>query len=205
MKYDALIFDLDGTLWNATGTVARGWINALMELQVPIPSVTNEDISKVAGQVYEECVRILLKDVKVPMEKLLPVLKKHEEKLMMVHGGTLYDGVTELLPELAKKYKLYLVSNCQDWYLESFFKTTDLKQHFLDWDCHGCSGRSKADNIVDVVRRNNLKNPVYLGDTQGDYESCQKAGVDFIFCQYGFGKVENVPTAKTFEDITNHL
>ena len=41
------------------------------------------------------------------------------------------------------------------------------------------------------MERNCLKNPVYVGDTQGDYEACQKAGVPFIFAEYGFGATKD--------------
>ena len=40
------------------------------------------------------------------------------------------------------------------------------------------------------MERNNYKDIVYVGDTQGDYEATRKAGVPFVFCKYGFGKPE---------------
>ena len=43
---------------------------------------------------------------------------------------------------------------------------------------------------MDIVRRNNLKNPVYVGDTIKDMLSSQEAGVDFIHAAYGFGEVD---------------
>ena len=36
----------------------------------------------------------------------------------------------------------------------------------------------------------NLSDPVYIGDTIGDFNACQKAGVPFIFAEYGFGQVD---------------
>ena len=34
----------------------------------------------------------------------------------------------------------------------------------------------KDENISLIVKRNGLKKPVYVGDTQGDFEACKKAG-----------------------------
>ena len=34
-----------------------------------------------------------------------------------------------------------------------------------------------------------MKSPVYVGDTMGDFLSCRKAGVPFVFASYGFGDV----------------
>ena len=39
----------------------------------------------------------------------------------------LYDGVADGLSLLAKKYPLFLVSNCPGWYLEEFFRATGLR------------------------------------------------------------------------------
>ncbi|MFR7899958.1 MAG: hypothetical protein ACLU6Y_09110 [Ruminococcus sp.] len=32
-----------------------------------------------------------------------------------------------------------------------------------------------------------LKDPVYVGDTLGDFNACRKADIPFIFAEYGFG------------------
>ena len=51
------------------------------------------------------------------------------------------------------------------------------------------------------MERNNLKDVVYVGDTQGDADACKEADVPFIFAEYGFG---DVPDAKTrIKDITD--
>ena len=59
-----------------------------------------------------------------------------------------------------------------------------------DFECFGHTGFSKGKNISLIIERNGIKKPVYLGDTQGDYEACKEAGVPFIFASYGFGKPE---------------
>ena len=53
----------------------------------------------------------------------------------------------------------------------------------------------------------NLQTPVYVGDTMGDYTSATKAGVPFIFANYGFGLVEEgmVATISTFGELTELL
>mgnify|MGYP000700414525 CR=1 FL=1 len=43
--------------------------------------------------------------------------------------------------------------------------------------------------ILKLMEKNNLTSPVYVGDTQGDADSCKKAGIPFIFAEYGFGEV----------------
>ncbi len=57
--------------------------------------------------------------------------------------------------------------------------------------CPGITGQAKAENIMALVKKHHLSSPVYVGDTKGDFEACQKAGVPFIFASYGYGTVQN--------------
>ena len=41
-----------------------------------------------------------------------------------------------------------------------------------------------------MVERNGLKEAVYVGDIQGDYDASREADVKFIHAAYGFGTVE---------------
>ena len=63
--------------------------------------------------------------------------------------------------------------------------------YIKDYECFGNNGLSKGENISLIVKRNLLKAPLYVGDTQGDYEACQKAGVPFVWAAYGFGCPED--------------
>ena len=58
-----------------------------------------------------------------------------------------------------------------------------------DIECFGNTGKSKAENISLLMERNKLskEKTVYLGDTELDRESSEKAGIAFIFAGYGFG------------------
>ena len=39
------------------------------------------------------------------------------------------------------------------------------------------------------MKRNGIKEAVYVGDTMGDYKAAMLAGVPFIFASYGYGDV----------------
>ena len=63
-------------------------------------------------------------------------------------------------------------------------------EYIKDSECFGVTGLNKDENIKLIVNRNNLKYPVYVGDTQGDFLACESSGVPFIFAGYGFGSVD---------------
>ncbi len=59
---------------------------------------------------------------------------------------------------------------------------------FEDHESSGRTGRGKADNIREVIRRRGLRSPVYVGDTVSDAEGAEGAGIPFVYCRYGFGE-----------------
>ena len=95
-----------------------------------------------------------------------------------------------------------IVSNCQDGYIEAFFKAHDTGRYFADWESFGRTGLLKADNISLVVERNHLNHPVYVGDVQGDADASHAAGVPIIYASYGFGEITDAEEKiDRFEDL----
>jgi phosphoglycolate phosphatase len=208
-KFDSIIFDLDGTLWDSTETITKAWQTALDKAPYMSHEImTRERVRSITGMTYDKI-----------FEKLFPSLSTEQRaevqqlcsvaELDILHkqGGTLYPNLADTLTYLGKKYKLYIVSNCQSGYIELFLDLHDMHPHFLAHQCYGTKGNPKADNIRDIVNDHNLQNPVYVGDTTGDYDSATKAGVPFIFAAYGFGTVESgqVATIHNFDELKQLL
>ena len=205
MKFDGIIFDLDGTLWDSTAEVAKTWTSVIAKYNLNRKEVTVEDLKPCMGKLLDEIASILLPEL--DPKKQMQVIKEcceYENKYLGEYGATLYDKLEDTLKELSKNHKLFIVSNCQDGYIECFFKAHKLDKYFIDYECPGRTGLAKAENIKLVVERNNLKNPVYRGDTQGDANAAKAANVPFIYAEYGFGDVESFEEKiKSIEDLLN--
>lgn len=187
MTYDALIFDLDGTLWDAAAASTYGWNLALEELGASA-RVTVDDIRSVSGKPFDQCVATLLPELRPANEATIEFIDDHERLGIEKIGGTLYAGVAEGLEALAARHRLFLVSNCPDWYLEAFFRISALAGFFVDSDCHGASGLDKSSMLRVLSRKHHLDRALYVGDTQGDRDAAEVAGMEFAFVSYGFGK-----------------
>lgn len=203
MKFDGIIFDLDGTLWDSTTEVAKTWSYVISKYNLNRKEITVEDLKPCMGKLLNEIAEILLPNLDEEMQmKIMNECYKYENEYLAKYGATLYDNLEETLKVLVKDYKLFIVSNCQDGYIESFFKSHGLNKYFIDYECPGRTGLPKAENIKLIVERNNLKNPVYVGDTQGDANSAKLANVPFIYAEYGFGEVKDFQDKiESFENI----
>ena len=132
----------------------------------------------------------------------MAVCAREQADYLARHGGTLYDGVEETLAVLRERCPIFIVSNCQSGYIEGFLSITGLGPYFTDFTCPGETGKPKGENIALLVERHQLKHPIYVGDTQGDYNAATAAGVPFLHAAYGFGTIDGeVPAVHAFSEL----
>ena len=201
-KWDSIIFDLDGTLWNASETVVKAFNESIQEIGFDI-SITSQAVRDFSGMKMDDIFSQHFDFI--PKEKLQEFEKiyaKKESDYLSKFGGELFPNVKETLEKLNENYKLFIVSNCMKGYIENFIVFFNFNHLFQDFECFGNAGLPKDKNIRLIIERNNLQNPVYIGDTIWDKESSEKAGINFIYAAYGFGKIENSDTQiQKFEDL----
>lgn len=188
IKIDSILFDLDGTLWETLDTSCKSANEVLKKLNLDI-TVTKEQVCQGMGKNFEECSQIYLPTLE--KEKRTSVMKQMLEtntKNLSKLGGNLYDDLEETLERLKQNYKLFIVSNCCDGYIEAFLSTSHLEKYFNDYIAAGKYNISKSEAILRMIEKHNLKNPIYLGDTYKDYEASKEADIAFVQAKYGFGE-----------------
>lgn len=186
---DGIIFDVDGTLWDSTDVVAIAY-NLILEKYTDT-RVDGARLKQLFGKPMDVIFQSLIPDATEEERKDIveQCLIAEEEQIEEKHPEP-YDGVKEMLQILSEKYPLFIVSNCQCGYIEQFLRLTGNEKYITDTLCFGQTGTSKGQTILKLMEKNNLKHPVYVGDTQGDADACKEAGIPFIFAEYGFGSVK---------------
>lgn len=187
---DSIIFDLDGTIWDPIDTVLHAWNSCLKKHSQIKKELTRSDFKKTMGLQMHEISRKLFPNLSEDFRKQLITECCHTEiGYIKKQGGNLYPNVEEVLNILSKNYKLFIVSNCEDGYIESFYDFHNLEKYFLDYENPGRTGLSKGENINLIITRNSLTAPIYVGDTVGDLSAARYAGIPFVYAKYGFGQV----------------
>ena len=193
MNYETLIFDIDGTLWDSRQLVAEGYNIQLEKEGLQHLAVTAEDLRPLFGKVMTEIADTILASID-PSERyeLMERCMKTENDYLFANECRIgYPKVKETLEALSKKYRLFIVSNSQCGYPELCIEKLGLTDYIEGHLCFGDTGTSKGQTILTLIRKHNIGSCIYIGDTQGDLEACQEAGIPFIFCAYGLGKAES--------------
>ena len=182
---DGIIFDVDGTLWDSVEVVAESWNLAIKENSDLEPNLNREILQGLFGKTMDEIAAGVFPDLDPDSRrKLMDICFDYENRYLETHPGVYYEGVMDTLKELALEYPLFI----------------------KDFLCFGQTQTSKDQTILKLMEKNNLTSPVYVGDTQGDADSCKKAGIPFIFAEYGLGDVkEDYPTIHSFSELKNIL
>ena len=189
MKAEAIIFDIDGTLWDSRALVAEGYNIQLRAEGLEHLCVTAEDLKPLFGKVMTDIADAILGSVEVPrryeiLERCMETENKHLAESPCDYA---YPAIRETMEILKKKYRLFIVSNSQQGYPEVCMEKIGISDLIEGHLCFGDTGTSKGKTIRTLMERHGVSSAVYIGDTQGDYEATVEAGIPFIWATFGFG------------------
>ena len=165
MTTDGVLFDLDGTLWDSCGVVAKSWAGTLRGRGLDWRP-TAAELRGIMGMNFEQITAALFSRFGARASELCRACIDEENTLVASEGGLLYPGTGDMLAALSARLPLFIVSNCQDGYIQAFLENT---------------------GFALLIERHGLRAPVYVGDTEGDERSARQAGCRFIHAAYGFG------------------
>lgn len=189
MAFDSVIFDLDGTLWDSCRTVAESWRETLHRLYGLEGRPSAEDVRGIMGLTAKGVADKLLPDFE-DREEMFRLCAEEQAAYLARHGGDIYPDIGVMLRRVSRKYRVFIVSNCQKNYIESFLAFSGFGKYFTGWECEGSTGLSKSENIRYIIKKYGLAAPVYVGDTALDESSAAEARCPFIHAGYGFGQAK---------------
>ncbi len=197
-----IMFDLDGTLWDAAQSVADSW-NDILVKRGCAERISAEEMRSYMGRTIVEIADELL--AAHPQDERLDILEEccvHSTGYLATHGGNLMPQLEQTLEALMTRYDLAIVSNCQKAYIESFLSYHHLERYFVDTECFGNTGLPKDASIRILLARHDYEKSIYVGDTQKDCDAAEKAGVPFVHAAYGYGTIDHVvPAPASFAEL----
>lgn len=187
-----IIFDIDGTLWDANKQICDSW-NEYLRINESAYGrfITYEEMEAVLGKTMNEIGDAIFPDLAPEDRKrVLDGCMTYEVEYLKTNGGKVYEGTKDTFEKLRTAgYRLFIVSNCQQGYIEDFLLTSGCESLIEAHLCFGDTRVPKDRTMRILMDRVGLTDAIYIGDTDGDRLACERAGVPFIYASYGFGTV----------------
>lgn len=195
MKYNTVIFDLDGTLLNTLEDLADSTNFALESFGYP--TRTYEEVRTFVGNGIKELIKKAVPtgtDEETTL-KCLQAFKDHY-KTNMQHKTAPYDGIIDLLKELnSKNIKLGIVSNKYD------FGVKNLNKHYFKdlipvaiGEREGVRRKPAPDTVLTAMEElgSTREDCLYVGDSGSDMITAQNAGMKSVGVTWGFRDAESL-------------
>lgn len=189
MKFDTIIFDLDGTLLNTLDDL-RDSLNDILVQKGYAPR-SLEDVRRFVGNGVKNLVRLSLPDT-CSDEEVIKVMEEFKEhyKHNMQNKTRPYDGIMELLLDLYRfNYKMAIVSNKYDAAVKSLSRTYfgNLIPVAIG-ETAEIKRKPAPDSIYTAVKElgSDLSHTVMVGDSETDVRTAKNAGIPCIGVTWGF-------------------
>ena len=196
MKYNAVLFDLDGTLLDTLGDLRLG-VNLVLERH-GYPERTLEEIRCFVGNGARQLMRLALPEG-TAAEELEAILKEYLDwyAVNFCVKAAPYAGVKAVVEELAQKgVKVAIVSNKPD------ATTKKLGEMFFPglpaFGQRDDTPKKPAPEMVWKAMETlgvTAEEAVYVGDSEVDVETARNAGLPLVAVSWGFRTVAELTAA----------
>ncbi len=196
---------MDGTLWDNVDSYVISWSRGLVRSGYQ-KQVTRNELIGLMGKESRMMLNAILPEAgDTAQDRLYEAVIDAYQELLPVMKPRIYEGVLQGLEQLATRYRLFLLSNCEEGGLVNFMRHTKTGHLFLDYMEHGMNLQPKHHNIRLLMAKHGLRSPHYIGDTDSDSHQSTLAGLPFVFVSYGFGKTDRYALQfDTFPQLVDH-
>ncbi len=187
MKYDGVIFDLDGTLLDTLCDLCDSTNFALSSFGFPMRSL--EEIRSFVGNgIGNLILRALPENTdRETGEKVLSVFKEHYRENSRNKTAP-YPGIVELLESLkVEGVKVAVVSNKADFAVQTLM--ADFFPGLVTvaiGELLGVPRKPDPATTLLAMEKMGICNAVYVGDSEVDVETAKNANISGIFVDWGF-------------------
>ncbi len=192
----AAIFDLDGTLWDATAVALPAFRHVLARLR--LPAVSDQQLALTLGYPLPEIWRMLLPSDKLHLaDEADRLMEETEAELLNAGQGAPFPEVADTIALIRQRgFLTFICSNCQPNYLSFTPDRLGLAHLFDGRYCAGqFPGLTKVEIVSLIKERHRVTGGFVIGDRFHDVEAGLANGLTAVGCLFGIGTREELKRA----------
>lgn len=206
-KFNTVIFDMDGTLFNSEDLALRAANDAMDKISSKhqMQPLSSEDIRDALGMTSKDYYATLYASLSdEDQKKAKQICNQLESQYVKEHLGSLFPDVIETLEILKKNnISLNLATNSCLVYMEAITQFYNFPEYM---DIRLCAdsknGMTKTEMISDIMKQ--TKKPhVMVGDRYFDQRAAADNNIPFICCDYGYCDISHNTDVDILRRINN--
>lgn len=188
MKYDLIVFDWDGTLYDSAAHIVHGVQDAAKQMGLPIP--TDQESRSVIGLSFHIALARLFPDMDAKkFEDFTTYYRKWQAGAFGHQRPELFQGSVDVLKSLkANQYLTAVATGKGRQGLDKDLEDFKVK-HLFDTTRCGDEGESKPHpEMLEIIMNELQVDPaktLMIGDTEFDMALATNAGTDSVAVSYG--------------------
>jgi phosphoglycolate phosphatase len=199
VRYDVLLWDLDGTLTDPKEGITLSVQYALNRLDYPFRAA--DDLDWIIGPPLKESFKTLLQTADETLLNRAVTIYRERYQEMGLYENIVYPGIPELLVQLKEKGcrnllatskpRVFAEKILQHFSLDSYFSVimgSELNGQFVEKDV-------LIAEVLKKVPGDSLAKTVMIGDRCYDVQGARANSIDVISVGYGYGSVEELNVA----------
>jgi phosphoglycolate phosphatase-like HAD superfamily hydrolase len=207
-RFDAVVFDLDGTLVDSRiaviDAVSTGIREAVEAAGLPVPPIDVQLLHDALGKPAAEYFHAILPETLGHLaDRVKEAATRHEVEAFQTGRGRLFDGVLEALDRLRDaEVRIAVVSNAQAPYFRAALEHTGLADRIDHAECHEELPDDAARPFKLTLLRRALAaldtpagRTLMVGDRAEDLEAGTSAGCTTLAIPFGFGGDDEIAIA----------
>ena len=178
-----IVFDLDGTLWQTRDSYIYAY-KKLCEKYHKTPLNGFDEVLKYMGVKVDVLLKDLFPEIIDQRELIREALLFSIEFIKKNPHDCCFNNVNNVLKELSKEYKLYIISNCLKEYVETFLEISNTKEYISSF--YTIELGEKKDHLKKITNEY-CEKTVFIGDDVEDYNQIDNHEIiNFVFASYGY-------------------
>ncbi len=199
MRFNNVIFDVDGTLVDSSEGILNGYRYMFERIGKPVPA--DEILIKGIGPPMHE---ILVMFLKTEDEQQISEARAHFRKYYAEAGifeAKLFEGVLDLLRTLKEKgARMMIVTNKSRPYAVSMLDKLGIGNYFEKMAAQELDKKAveKTDMLKRLIEENGLRHSesVMIGDTKGDIMAAKNNNITSIAVTHGYESKEELASSQ---------